>query len=45
MRKLEIIEQVSLDGVILTPSGLIEDGDYLYGGWTVPHRDPAVGGE
>jgi hypothetical protein len=41
MRKLEIIEHMSLDGVIQAPGGLNEDGDYPYGGWTVPYRDPA----
>jgi dihydrofolate reductase len=44
MRKLKIIEHISLDGVIQAPGGPNEDGDYPYGGWTVPHRDPAVGG-
>lgn len=44
MRKLKIIEHISLDGVIQAPGGPTEDGDYPHGGWTVPHRDPAVGG-
>jgi dihydrofolate reductase len=44
VRKLKIIEHISLDGVIQTPGGPTEDGDYPNGGWTVPHRDPAVGG-
>ena len=43
MRKIRIIEHVSLDGVIQAPSSPSEDGDYPYGGWTVPHGDPAVG--
>jgi hypothetical protein len=43
MRKLKIIEHISLDGVIQAPGGPGEDGDYAYGGWTVPYRDP-VGG-
>jgi dihydrofolate reductase len=43
MRKLKIIEHISLDGVIQAPGGPNEDGDYPYGGWTVPYRDPAVG--
>src|SRR5205823_7495814 len=35
MRKIRIIEHISLDGVI-------EHGeDYEYGGWTVPYRSPA----
>jgi dihydrofolate reductase len=44
MRKLKIIEHISLDGVIQAPGGPTEDGDYPHGGWTAPHRDPAVGG-
>ena len=43
MRKIRIIEHISLDGVIQAPGGPGEDGDYPYGGWTVPHADPAVG--
>jgi dihydrofolate reductase len=43
MRSTKIIEHISLDGVIQAPSAPKEDGDYPYGGWTVPHRDPAVG--
>ncbi len=45
MRKLKIIEQISLDGVIQAPGGPNEDcdGDYAYGGWAAPHSDPAVG--
>src|ERR1017187_8788796 len=43
MKKIRIIEHISLDGVIQAPGGLGEDGDYPYGGWTVPHADPAVG--
>jgi dihydrofolate reductase len=43
MRKIRIIEHISLDGVIQAPGGPGEDGDYPYGGWTVPHSDPAVG--
>jgi dihydrofolate reductase len=43
MRKLKIIEHISLDGVIQAPGGRSEDGDYTYGGWTVPYRNPAGG--
>lgn len=43
MRKIKIMEHISLDGVIQAPGGPTEDGDYPYGGWTVPHRDPAIG--
>lgn len=43
MRKIRIIEHISLDGVIQAPGGPNEDGDYPWGGWAVPHADPAVG--
>ncbi len=42
MRKLRIIEHLSLDGVIQAPGGRNEDGDdYVQGGWTVPYRSAA----
>jgi dihydrofolate reductase len=44
MRKIRIIEHISLDGVIQSPGGRNEDGDYAHGGWTVPYRSP-TGGE
>lgn len=37
MRKLKIIEHISLDGVIQHG----EDGDFPYGDWTAPYRTPA----
>ena len=41
MRKLKIIEHISLDGVI-SPGGPGEYGDdYANGGWTAPYRSPA----
>lgn len=43
MRKIKIIEHISLDGVIQAPGGPGEDGDYPYGGWAVPLSDPAAG--
>ena len=43
MRKIKIIEHITLDGIIQAPGGPGEDGDYPYGGWAVPHSDPAVG--
>jgi len=43
MRKIRILEHISLDGVIQAPGGPKEDGDYPYGGWSVPHFDPAIG--
>jgi dihydrofolate reductase len=38
MRKLKIIEHISLDGVIQV-SG--DDGGFPYGDWTAPYRTPA----
>lgn len=38
MRRLKIIEHISLDGVIQV-SG--DDGDFPYGDWTAPYRTPA----
>ncbi|MGH9379804.1 MAG: dihydrofolate reductase family protein [Thermoanaerobaculia bacterium] len=45
MRKIRIIEHISLDGVIQAPGGPDEDkgGDFEHGGWIVPHSDPAAG--
>jgi dihydrofolate reductase len=43
MRTIRIIEHISLDGVIQAPGGPNEDGDYPYGGWSVPHADPVAG--
>ena len=43
MRKIRIIEHISLDGVIQAPGGPNEDGDYPHGGWAVPHSDAAAG--
>jgi dihydrofolate reductase len=43
MRKIRIIEHISLDGVIQAPSGPNEDPGYPYGGWAAPHSDPAGG--
>jgi dihydrofolate reductase len=37
MRKLKIIEHISLDGVIQTSN---EDGDFPHGDWTAPYRTP-----
>jgi dihydrofolate reductase len=44
MRKIKIVEQISLDGIIQAPGGAEEDTDgrFQYGGWVVPHFDPAV---
>ena len=45
MRKIKIIEHISLDGVIQAPGGPEEDmdGNYPYGGWAAPHDDPDGG--
>lgn len=43
MRKIRIIEHISLDGVIQAPGAPNEDGDYPHGGWVVPHIDVAIG--
>ena len=42
MRKIRIIEHISLDGVIQAPGGPKEDtsGGFKYGGWSAPHDDP-----
>ncbi|GLQ47836.1 dihydrofolate reductase [Dyella lipolytica] len=40
MRKLKIIEHISLDGVIEVSNGL-GDSDFPYGDWTAPYRSPA----
>ncbi len=45
MRKIKILEHISLDGIIQAPGGPEEDGDYPYGGWAAPYADPAVGKE
>jgi dihydrofolate reductase len=45
MRKIRIIEHISLDGVIQAPGGPGEDNDggFKYGGWSAPHADPEGG--
>jgi len=42
MRKVNVLEFVSLDGVMQAPGGPEEDtsGGFKYGGWTSPHSDP-----
>ena len=46
MRKIRIIEHISLDGVIQGPGGPDEDraGGYAHGGWSASYRS-AAGGE
>ncbi|MFO0764965.1 MAG: dihydrofolate reductase family protein [Patescibacteria group bacterium] len=45
MRKIIVIEFMSLDGVIQAPGGKKEDaeGGFKYGGWTTPYFDDAAG--
>jgi dihydrofolate reductase len=45
MRKLKIIEHISLDGVIQAPGGPEEDngGGFGHGGWSAPHHDAEAG--
>ena len=38
MRKLKIMEHISLDGILQTSD---EDGDFPHGDWTAPYRTPA----
>ena len=42
MRKVNVLEFISLDGVIQAGGGPEEDtsGGFAYGGWTRPHFDP-----
>jgi dihydrofolate reductase len=45
MRKILVLEHVTLDGVIQAPGGPDEDtsGDFPYGGWISPYSDPILG--
>lgn len=45
MRKLIVLEHISLDGVIQAPGGPQEDpsGGFAYGGWTAPYSDEILG--
>ena len=44
MRKVNVLEFVSLDGVMQAPGGPEEDtsGGFAYGGWISPHSDPVL---
>ncbi|MHC1740098.1 MAG: dihydrofolate reductase family protein [Anaerolineaceae bacterium] len=45
MRKLIVLEHLSLDGVIQAPGGADEDrsGGFTHGGWIAPYSDPILG--
>lgn len=45
MRKIVVLEFLSLDGVMQAPGGPEEDtsGDFKYGGWTAPYFDDFSG--
>jgi dihydrofolate reductase len=45
MRKLNVLEFMSLDGVIQSPGGPEDDpsNGFAYGGWTSPHADSVSG--
>ncbi|RYU92395.1 dihydrofolate reductase [Mucilaginibacter terrigena] len=42
MRKIRIMEHMSLDGVIESPGGK-EDGDFKYAGWSMQYVDKVIG--
>jgi dihydrofolate reductase len=45
MRKIVVLEHISLDGVIQAPGGPEEDtsGGFAYGGWVGPYSDAVLG--
>ncbi len=45
MRKVIVLEHISLDGVIQAPGGPDEDpsGGFAYGGWSAPYGDEMLG--
>ena len=45
MRKLIVLEHISIDGVIQAPGGPEEDtsGGFAYGGWSGPYSDEILG--
>lgn len=47
MRKVVVLEHITLDGVIQAPGGPEEDtsGGFAYGGWIAPYSDAILGTE
>lgn len=47
MRKIIVLEFLTLDGIMQAPGGPKEDtsGDFKYGGWTAPYFDEMAGKE
>lgn len=45
MRKIIVLEHISLDGVIQGPGGRDEDpsGGFKFGGWSAPYQDDSLG--
>ncbi len=45
MRKIIVLEHISLDGVIQAPGGPEEDSSdrFAYGGWSAPYSDEIIG--
>jgi dihydrofolate reductase len=45
MRKIIVLEHISMDGVIQAPGGPDEDptGGFAYGGWIAPYSDEVLG--
>jgi dihydrofolate reductase len=45
MRKVSVLEHISLDGVIQAPGGPDEDisGGFVHGGWIAPYSDAVLG--
>jgi len=44
MRKIIVLEHISLDGVVQAPGAKNEDpsGSFVYGGWISPYSDPVL---
>jgi dihydrofolate reductase len=46
MRKIIVLEHISMDGIIQSPGGADEDtsGGFSHGGWIAPYADEVLGG-